>query len=193
MRRTKKMSLLTKTTRSKYFKFLGLGEYNKANILKLQKKYFPASEQDGKYGKKTDYLLRHVYNVIKYSTNFKPEEFRCNCGRCTGYPVQMKAKTIKHVQTIRTHYGKPMTVTSGLRCKYKNDSVGGSKDSRHLEGRAVDFYIAGVTDTLPRRKNAIAYIKTLKNHRYTYGNGFNSYGQSIKAPNMGNALHTDTK
>lgn len=35
-------------------------------------------------------------------------------------------------------------------------------------------------------------IKKLPNHNYTYSNGINSYGASISAPYMGNALHTDT-
>ena len=48
-------------TREKYFKELGLGEYNKDNILKLQKKYFTnPKEWDGVYGVKTDILLKHV-------------------------------------------------------------------------------------------------------------------------------------
>lgn len=188
------MSLLTKEKRNKYFKYLGLGEYNKDSILKLQKMYFTSkAEHDGKYGKKTDALLRHVYNVKKNTKNFKPSEFKCPCGRCTGYPVQMKAKELKHLQRIRDHYGKPMTITSGLRCSHQNSKVGGSSDSRHLTGYASDFYIAGVTDTSQRRKSAIAWIRTLPNHRWTYGNGWCSNNYVVNAPRMGSALHTDTK
>ena len=58
------MALLAESTRKKYFKELGLGEYNKSNIKKLQKKYFSRqSDIDGIYGTDTDNLLRHVYNV----------------------------------------------------------------------------------------------------------------------------------
>ena len=185
---------LTKAKRIKYFKELGLGEYNKENTLKLQKKYFTdPDEWDGKYGTKTDILLRHVYNVKKHTKHFRPEEFRCPCGKCTGYPTQMRARELKHIQRIRDHYGKPMTITSGLRCEHQNNRVGGSKDSRHLKGLAVDFYMNGVTDTLAHRMSAIRYIRALPNHRYTYGNGYNSYGQSVHAPNMGNAIHTDVR
>lgn len=185
---------LTKMKRIKYFKFLGL-KYNKEGILKLQKKYFAdVSEHDGKYGNKTDILLRHVYNVKKNTKNFTPEEFRCPCGYCTGYPTQMRARELKHIQRIRDHYGKPMTVTSGLRCERHNNKVGGSRDSRHLKGLAVDFYMAGITDTLARRIAAIRFIKTLPNHRYTYGNGCSSIsGYNPHTPNMGNALHTDVR
>ena len=106
----------------------------------------------------------------------------------------MKVNELKHIQAIRTHYNKPITVTSGLRCKVFNSELSGSsKESKHLEGRAIDFYMEGVTDTLENRRKSIKYIKTLKNHNYTYGNGISSTGARVNAPNMGNAMHTDTK
>ena len=191
------MALLELSKRKSFFKKLGLGEYNATNIKKFQKKYMARkSDWDGIYGRDTDYLLRHVYNVKMHSKNFTPEEFRCECGGryCTGYPNYMKAKQMEHVQTIRTHYNRPMIVTCGLRCKRYNAELSGSVvNSKHLNGQATDFYMVGVTDTLANRKKAIKYIKTLKNHSYTYGNGITSLGGYISAPYMGNALHTDTK
>lgn len=189
------MALLTKAEREKRFKALGLGEYNATNIKKLQKKYLRAKDVDGKYGSDTDRLLRHVYNVKVCTKNFKPEEFKCECGGryCTGYPSYMKQVELKNLQKIRDHYGKPMDITCGLRCRPYNNSLRGSIDnSKHITGYAADFHIAGVTDTLAGRKSAIKWIKTLPNHNYTYGNGYNSNGVSISAGYMGNALHTDT-
>lgn len=190
------MALLTEAKRKEYFKFLGLGEYNKTNIKKFQKTAFPslAKEQDGIYGTKTDYALRHWRNVYKFTKNFKPEEFKCKCGHCTGYPSWMKKVELQNLQAIRTHYGKSMKVTSGLRCKWDNDHncKGSIKNSKHLSGYACDFYMEGVTDTLANRKKAIKWIKTLPNHGYTYGNGYNSNGVAIRASYMGNAIHTDT-
>lgn len=189
------MALLSVETRKAYFKKLGLGEYNAANIKKLQKKYLRSKDVDGIYGIDTDRLLRHVYNVTTCTKNFKPEEFKCECGGryCTGYPSYMKQVELKNLQNIRTHYGKPMKVTCGLRCKTYNSRLSGSiPNSKHLYGYATDFYMAGVTDTLANRKAAIKYIKKLPNHNYTYGNGINSDGARIAAAYMGNALHTDT-
>lgn len=189
------MALLSEAKRKEYFKFLGLGEYNKTNIKKFQKTAFPnnSKEWDGVYGTKTDHALRHWRNVRKFTKNFKPEEFRCNCGHCTGYPSWMKKVELQNLQSIRTHYGKPMKVTSGLRCKWDNShSKGSINNSKHLTGYACDFYMAGVTDSLANRKKAIKYIKTLPNHGYTYGNGYNSNGVAIRAAYMGNAIHTDT-
>ena len=200
------MALLNIETRKKYFKALGLGAYNKANIGKLQKKYFPKKDVDEIYGVDTDRLLRHVYNVLVWlpaqfdgKANFKPEEFKCECGGkyCTGYPSYMKRVELMNLQKIRNHYGRPMTVTCGLRCKTFNSRIAGSiPNSLHLVGRACDFNMPGVTESIAQRKAAIKWIRKLPNHHYTYGHGYNSYGASISAPYMGYgkgaALHTDT-
>lgn len=192
------MALLTVAERKKYFTYLKLGEYNKTNIKKFQKTAFPnlSKEWDGIYGTKTDNALRHWYNVKKYTKNFSPEEFKCECGGryCTGYPTYMKPHELMNIQSIRNHWGRPITVTCGLRCKGYNRELNGSiANSKHLTGEAIDFYQKGVTDTLANRRQAIKWIRTLPNHTYTYGNGINSYGYVISAPYMGNALHTDTK
>ena len=191
------MALLTVDKRKEFFKFLGLGEYNDANIKKFQKIAFPKlpKEQDGKYGTKTDIALRHWVNVRKWTKNFEPEEFKCECGGkyCTGYPSWMKKVELQNLQSIRDHYGKPMLITCGLRCRPYNNSLRGSiPNSKHLSGYATDFYMLGVTDTLPNRKKSISWIKKLPNHNYTYGNGINSNGVNVAAGYMGNCIHTDT-
>ena len=194
------MALLPKKTRIKYLKDLGY-DYNDHGTLKIQRKFFnDPGEWDDHYGKKTDILLRHLHNVWKYTDDFEPEEFKCPCGRCTGYPTWMKANELKNVQSIRDHYGKPMTVTSGIRCKEFNSSLkGSSPTSKHLEGRAVDFKIPTVTETLARRKVCINWARTLPKFRYSYCNGYEyykgestSYGQTVSRPNMGNAIHIDS-
>lgn len=197
------MALLDIEQRKEYFKALGLGEYNAENILKLQKKYMlRKSDCDGVYGTDTDNLVRHLKAVKDCCTNFAPEEFRCGCnGRhCCGYPTYMKPVELKNIQAIRTHYGKPMVVTCGVRCNAYNREVSGISNSEHKKGLAVDYYIEGVTDTLANRKANIRWISTLPNHHYTYGNGIfieTANGKTVKgsvaAPGMGNAMHTDCK
>lgn len=190
------MALLTLDERKAIFKELGLGEYNKENIKALQKKYmYRKSDWDGIYGQNTDNLLRTVYYTKIYTKNFKPTEFRCACnGRyCCGFPTYMKPAELIHIQKIRDHYGKPITITCGMRDKKYNSTLGGSvQNSLHLKGQALDFYQPGVTDTLKNRKKSIKWIKVQPNHHYTYGDGINSNGYSVRAPYMGNALHTDT-
>lgn len=191
------MALISIEKRKQFFKALGLGEYNKANILKFQKKYFTRKQDwDGIYGDDTERLLKHVYNITFHSKNFVPEEFKCDCGGkyCTGYPDYIKYKQIELLQEIRDHYNRPLIVTCGLRCKRFNAMLNGATaNSKHMTGKATDYYMKGVTDTLANRKKTIKYLKKLKNHNYTYGDGINSFGSYMSAPYMGNALHTDTK
>lgn len=191
------MALLSVEKRKQYFKELGLGNYNKTNILKFQKKYMlRKSDYDGIYGNDTDNLLRTVYNVHKYTKNFDAKEFRCDCGGryCCGFPTYMKPHMLMHIQAIRDHWGRPITVTQGMRCSGRNRQLRGSiQNSSHLYGRAIDFYQKGVTDTLANRKMAIKWIKKQPYHSYTYGNGINSSGYKVRASYMGNCLHTDVK
>ena len=191
------MALLSMEERKSYFKELGLGNYNKTNIKAFQKKYMARkSDVDGIYGTNTDNTLRTVYNTHKYTKNFKPEEFKCECGGrfCCGYPSYMKPHELIHIQAIRDHWGRPITVTCGLRCKGYNRLLNGSiENSKHLTGQAIDFYQRGVTDTLANRRAAIKWIKKQPYETYTYGDGINSYGYYVRAFYMGNCLHTDTK
>lgn len=191
------MALLTVAERKAIFKELGL-TYNKANIQALQKKYmWRSSDVDGIYGPNTDNMLRTVYNTLKYTKNFDPKEFRCECGGryCCGFPSYMKPHELITIQAIRDHWGRPITVTCGMRDATYNRKLNGSvANSKHLTGSAIDFYQRGVTDTLANRKMAIRWMKrNLPYLNYAYGNGINSSGYSVRAPYMGNALHVDTK
>lgn len=186
------MALLTEEQRKKRFEYLGLGEYNEANIRKFQKKYLRKQDVDGEWGIDSDNALRHVYNVKRYTKSFAPEEFKCDCGGryCTGYPTYMKKAELINLQKIRNHYGVPMKVTQGVRCTGRNRELRGSVvNSGHLKGYACDFYMSGVTDTLANRKAAIKWMKKLDNTEYIYGNGINSNGYAVNAPYMGNAMH----
>lgn len=190
--------LLTKKTRQTYLAALGFykgkidgkeGALTKAAYRALQNKYYTrAKDKDGVYGKNTDILLRNAYKVYCYCSNFKLEEFKCECGGkyCTGYPVELNTQLLKNLQTIRNTYGAT-TITSGLRCKLYNSSLkGSSSTSRHMSGKAIDFVNAH-TQTLSNRKKVMSFIKKLTKHNYTYCNDNGS------APNMGNAIHFDVK
>ena len=191
------MALLTVAERKAIFKEMGLA-YNKANIEALQRKYmWRKSDVDGIYGPNTDNMVRTIYNVFKYTKNFDPKEFRCECGGkyCCGFPTYMKPHELISIQAIRDHWNRPITVTCGMRDPIYNKKLSGSVvNSKHLQGAAIDFYQKGVTDTLANRKMAIKWMKkNLPYLNYAYGNGINSNGYKVKAPYMGNALHVDTK
>ena len=48
------------------------------------------------------------------------------------------------LQTLRTEYGKPLEVNSWYRTAEFNKRIGGSTNSIHLDGRAVDLAVADV-------------------------------------------------
>ena len=178
--------MLSTSKRKEYFKKLGLGEYNKTNILKLQKKYFVrAVDKDGIYGNNTDKLLQSLYNVEMNSKNFNLSEFRCECNGkyCTGYPAIVDAQLVRNLQTLRGE-GGAITITSGLRCKKLNSKLSGSsKNSRHLKGKAADIYCNRLTGTKAKRNKLIKRWYRLPKANYAYGN----------TKGMGNAVHVDVK
>jgi hypothetical protein len=51
--------------------------------------------------------------------------------------IQRTAEVMEHVRTILGH--KPIFITSGYRSPEVNKKVGGSKNSAHMSGLAVDF------------------------------------------------------
>lgn len=179
-------TLLSKTKRKEYFKFLGLGEYNSANILKLQKKYFVRKkDQDGEYGPDTDTLLYNLYVVTKYAPHFKLTEFKCHCGGkyCTGYHARLDPQLLKNLEKVRKKFGGPIYISSPLRCPEWNKRQSGSAtNSRHTKGKAVDIY-GPLTNTSAKRAKVKAYWYTLTGANYCY------YGTA----NMGNSVHCDVK
>lgn len=74
--------------------------------------------------------------------NFKASEFVCNCGLCRG--GMMTLRLLTSLNALRRRWGKPLTVNSAFRCPHQNRAVGGSKDSQHTIGNAVDLAGEGI-------------------------------------------------
>ena len=89
----------------------------------------------------------------KLSTNFKVKEFACNDG---SDPIFIDSELVTVLQKIRTHFGKPVTITSAYRTPPHNSREGGTTYSQHLYGKAADIKIAGVTP-----KKVADYAETL--------------------------------
>ena len=102
---------------------------------------------------------------IKDFKNFKLSEIKCKCGGkyCNGYPVGFSYELLKQLQNIRNHFNKPVIITSAIRCTTHNKNVGGVKNSKHIKGTAVDFYVKGISyNTLK------SYVNNLPYNNYTY-------------------------
>ena len=91
--------------------------------------------------------------VWKKVRHFTREEFRCPCGKCGGFPVEPEEELVLIVDEMREAFGVAVIIVppdghsggSGVRCQTYNDSLSGSaKNSRHVQGKAVDFSAPGV-------------------------------------------------
>jgi len=78
------------------------------------------------------------------SENFSRAEFRCKCGQCD--QVGPAPDLIIALQEMRDHFGQPVTIHSGHRCKAYNRRIGGATFSRHIKGDAADFTVSGVSN-----------------------------------------------
>ena len=79
------------------------------------------------------------------SENFSRSEFACKCG-CGLDSVDVELLRI--LETLRSHFDRPITINSGHRCVDYNAFVGGSSNSQHLYGRAADIVVDGIDPAL---------------------------------------------
>lgn len=80
------------------------------------------------------------------TTNFSIAEFNCHDGTRVPATLYSNVKLLaENLQVLRDFVGGPIRITSGYRSSSHNRRVGGKKYSEHLNARAADFTIAGVT------------------------------------------------
>lgn len=114
--------------------------------------------------------------LCSFSRYFNFKEFKCKCGKCSS-AVYLNPKLITYLDELRRYFGKPVIITSGIRCKKYNSSLPGhSPVSGHLRGSAADIYIKGVD----RDKIHLWWKENVPN-------GYSYYGTY----NMGNACHVE--
>ena len=101
------------------------------------------------------------WDDIKYFRRNDPY-IACPCGTCGGFPVEPSEKLMRLADRVREHFGAPMIPTSTVRCPAHNAAVGGVATSYHLRGRAMDFYIRGLSAA-----TVLAYVQTQGVH-YAY-------------------------
>lgn len=80
------------------------------------------------------------------SKNFSREEFKCKCGKCNYDTVD--AELLEVLQDLRDVLKAPVNINSANRCPEHNASVGGSKNSYHILGRAADISVDGISPAL---------------------------------------------
>ncbi len=80
---------------------------------------------------------------VKLANNFTSTEFDCHGSGCCSETL-VDQKLVEHLQKIRDHFGKAVTISSGYRCATHNKSVGGATNSYHTKGQAADIVVDGI-------------------------------------------------
>ena len=129
-----------------------IGNQTRAAIREVQKAF--GMEETGTADAATQKNLKHAVcyglpeienDFWKGIPHFSRDEFRCKCGKyCDGFPVEPDEGLVKLLERIREHFGKPVTITSGIRCTSHNAAVDGASRSQHLYGTAADIKVKGV-------------------------------------------------
>lgn len=83
---------------------------------------------------------------------FSEDEFDCKCHRCLKGYDDMQSTTLRKLFMAREMAGVPFVITSAFRCPEHNRKVGGTSNSAHLRGHAVDI----------AARNSREYFKILK-------------------------------
>ena len=87
------------------------------------------------------------------SANFQVKEFAC---KDRSDVIFISPSLVEILQTVRTHFGKPVRIISGYRTVTHNKKEDGATYSQHLYGKAADIRITGV-----KPKDVAAYVETL--------------------------------
>lgn len=103
-----------------------------------------ASEKTGTFWDEIEYISRDEPYIA------------CPCGKCGGFPAEPRERLIRAADAVRRHFHAPLIPTSTVRCPEHNNAVGGVKNSRHLEGRAMDFVVKGKGSA-----EVLTFVKTL--------------------------------
>ena len=74
--------------------------------------------------------------------NFTRDEFACGCG--CGFD-DIDPLLVSTLQRLRDEVQRPVIVNSGCRCRSHNAAVKGAPNSQHMQGKAADIKIDGMT------------------------------------------------
>lgn len=83
-------------------------------------------------------------NSASIAKNFKYKEFDCQGSGCCSTTI-IDEKLVEYLQRIRDHFGKPVTITSAYRCEVHNKKVSGATRSYHVQGKAADIVVQGIS------------------------------------------------
>ena len=86
--------------------------------------------------------FKSVDGKKRLSSHFKVSEFACRDGSDV---ILVAPRLVMVLETLRTHFNKPVRISSGYRTPAYNKRVGGKARSQHTCGTAADITIPGVS------------------------------------------------
>lgn len=83
---------------------------------------------------------------MKLEENFSLSEFDCRDGSVVPEELMDNVRLLaKNLQVLREHVGKPVRIISGYRSPKYNRKIGGAKKSQHMQAKAADIKISGMS------------------------------------------------
>ena len=83
---------------------------------------------------------------MKLTENFSLHEFRCKDGSDVPEELMENVRDLaENLQVLRDHLGKPIRLISGYRSPEYNKKIGGAKKSQHMQAKAGDLVVKGMT------------------------------------------------
>lgn len=79
------------------------------------------------------------------SPHFSRAEFNQHRNPLPLNQVKVDPKLVERLEVLRAMVGKPITLNSGYRSPEYNKKVGGAGHSQHMQGKAADIMVAGMT------------------------------------------------
>lgn len=131
------------------------------------------------------FKLYEYNDKTQISEHFNAQEFRCKCG--VKHKIKIDDNLIPLLEKVRAKLNsKSCNIYSGYRCANHNKSVGGTGNSPHTEGYAVDCYFIGQDGKrIPSKEVCLA----LEDLGHKYGIGYRCGGGS----NESGQTHIDVK
>ena len=83
-------------------------------------------------------ILPHNLNMT-LAHELSHKEFKCRCARAHCVYTLVADSLTDSYDSLRTEFGKALTITSGFRCQGHNRDVGGLSNSSHTTGHAIDI------------------------------------------------------
>ena len=102
--------------------------------------------------------------MTKLTEHFTKEEFDCQCG-CGNGDIVISEKLVWELECVRVHYGKPMRITSGIRCLSHNRNIGSRDTSSHIKCLAADVGCVNMDDRHKMLSIFLKYFKRVGVHK----------------------------